>query len=231
MVELSYFSAFLVGLLGGVHCFSMCGGIVSALSLGVSKDLQDQQFKLLKLQLGYNLGRMSSYVVAGVIAGTLGLLALDLAGMLLVRIALQLLAALMMFSLGLYLGGWWYGITRVERMGSHIWRRIEPLSRKLIPVQSVGGAIVLGMVWGWLPCGLIYSVLIWALSTGSPLQGGFLMLSFAVGTLPNLLLMGVFAARMGLYLKRKGVRQMAGALVALLGVWQFWLALKLVTNA
>ena len=230
MVEFSYFSAFLVGLLGGVHCFGMCGGIVSALSLGIREDLGRQPYRLLMLQLGYNLGRVSSYGLAGVIAGTLGLLALDLTGMLVVRISLQVAAALMMLALGLYLGGWWRGITRVERAGSHLWKLIEPLSRKLIPVQSVGGAIVLGMVWGWLPCGLIYSVLIWALSTGSPSQGGLLMLSFAAGTLPNLLLMGVFAARMGVYLRRAGVRQLAGAVVIGLGLWQLGLALILAAN-
>ncbi|RUM94112.1 MAG: sulfite exporter TauE/SafE family protein [Thiothrix sp.] len=222
MIESSWLSAFLVGFLGGVHCFGMCGGIVTALSLGVREDIREHQQKLLWLQLAYNLGRIISYTTAGLIAGTLGFFAHDLSGMQEVRIGLQLIAAVIMIALGLYLGGWWFGLLKVEQMGSGLWRYVEPLGRKLIPVQTMGGALGLGLVWGWLPCGLIYSVLIWALAVADPAEGALLMLSFGLGTLPNLLLMGVFAAQVGRYLQKAWLRKMAGMLVVVFGAWQIY---------
>ncbi len=222
MAEGSWLTAFLVGFLGGVHCFGMCGGIVTALSFGVRADLREHQQKLLGLQLAYNFGRIISYTTAGFIAGALGFFAHDLSGMQEVRIGLQLMAAIIMIALGLYLGGWWFGLLKVEQMGSGLWKRIEPIGRKLIPVQTMSGALSLGLVWGWLPCGLIYSVLIWALAVADPVEGALLMLSFGLGTLPNLLLMGVFAAQLGRYLQKAWLRKMAGMLVVVFGLWQLY---------
>lgn len=222
MAEGSWLTAFLVGFLGGVHCFGMCGGIVTALSFGVREDLREHQQKLLGLQLAYNLGRIISYTTAGFIAGALGFFAHDLSGMQEVRIGLQLIAAVIMIALGLYLGGWWFGLLKIEQMGSGLWKHIEPIGRKLIPVQTMGGALSLGLVWGWLPCGLIYSVLIWALAVADPVEGALLMLSFGLGTLPNLLLMGVFAAQLGRYLQKAWLRKMAGMLVVVFGLWQLY---------
>ena len=231
MAEGSWLTAFLVGFLGGVHCFGMCGGIVTALSFGVREDLREQQQKLLGLQLAYNLGRIISYTTAGFIAGALGFFAHDLSGMQEVRIGLQLIAAIIMIALGLYLGGWWFGLLKVEQMGSGLWKHIEPIGRKLIPVQTMGGALSLGLVWGWLPCGLIYSVLIWALAVADPVEGALLMLSFGLGTLPNLLLMGVFAAQLGRYLQKAWLRKMAGMLVVVFGFWQLYRAILPLVNA
>jgi len=222
MVESSWLTAFLVGFLGGVHCFGMCGGIVTALSFGVREDIREHQQKLLGLQLAYNLGRIISYTTAGFIAGALGFFAHDLSGMQEIRIGLQLVAAVIMIALGLYLGGWWFGLLKVEQMGSGLWKHIEPIGRKLIPVQTMSGALGLGLVWGWLPCGLIYSVLIWALAVADPVEGALLMLSFGLGTLPNLLLMGVFAAQLGRYLQKSWLRKMAGMLVVVFGLWQLY---------
>jgi hypothetical protein len=107
----------------------------------------------------------------------------------------------------------------VEQAGGSIWRRIEPLGRKLMPVHSPGQALVLGLIWGWLPCGLVYSVLIWAISAGGAIEGAGLMLAFGLGTLPNLLLMGATAAWLGRYVRKPAVRQLAGGLVVLFGVY------------
>ena len=155
-------------------------------------------------------------------AGALGFFAHDLSGMQEVRIGLQLIAAVIMIALGLYLGGWWFGLLKVEQMGSGLWKYIEPIGRKLIPVQTMSGALGLGLVWGWLPCGLIYSVLIWALAVANPIEGALLMLSFGLGTLPNLLLMGIFAAQLGRYLQKVWLRKIAGVLVVVFGLWQFY---------
>ena len=221
MAETGPIAAFLVGLLGGVHCVGMCGGIVGAVSVGLPGQ---SRWPLL---LGYNAGRIASYALAGAVAGGLGLF---FSGLLPVRHAQQallVLAALFMILLGLYLGGWWPLLARLERLGGHLWKRIEPLGRGLLPVRRPGQALALGLLWGWLPCGLVYSVLIWSVTAGGAAQGALLMLAFGLGTLPNLLLMGAAAARLQRWVRRPGVRRAAGAAILLFGLYQLWQAFTL----
>lgn len=215
-------AAFAVGLLGGVHCIGMCGGIVGALSFGLPKTKLGPQ---LGFQLAYNLGRILSYSLAGALAGGLGLLLAEHSGLAQAQRGLLLIASLFMVLLGLYLGGWWPSLARLERLGLPLWRRLEPLGRGLLPLRSPLQALLLGGLWGWLPCGLVYSSLIWSLSAGGAAQGGLLMLAFGLGTLPNLLLMGLVAARLQGFLHRPWVRQLAGASVLLLGLANLWRAL------
>lgn len=213
MVETSLISAFLVGLLGGVHCVGMCGGIVGALTLGLPPHVRDDLKRTLPYLLAYNLGRIGSYTLAGVLFGGLGFLAANLGEVHQVQQGLHGLAGVFMIALGLYLGGWWLGLTRLEGWGSRVWRRIEPMGRGLLPVRTPLHALGLGAIWGWIPCGLVYSVLIWAISRADPIEGGLLLLAFGAGTLPNLLLMGTAAQRMARLTRRVWVRRAAGLLV------------------
>ncbi len=130
-----------------------------------------------------------------------------------------------MILLGLYLAGWPGLLSRVERAGGVLWRRIEPLGRRLLPVRTRWQALGMGLVWGWLPCGLVYSVLVWAISAGGALEGGVLLLSFGLGTLPTLLAMGTAAAALTGFVRRPGVRTAAGAGVMLFGIYEIGLAL------
>lgn len=213
MPELSLLSAFLVGLLGGGHCIGMCGGIVSAVSLS----LPGQQPDIVK-QLSYNCGRIASYTVAGLLAGLLGSSSLLLNHLLPMEKVLYLLANLMLVGLGLYLAGWWRGVLLLERGGALLWQKIQPFSGRFLPVRSAGQAFGLGLLWGWLPCGLVYSVLVVALATGNGPQGAALMLAFGLGTLPTLLAMGMAAVRLRSFLQRAWIRQLSGALVLGFGV-------------
>lgn len=218
MSELGIFSAFVVGLLGGVHCVGMCGGIVGALSLG----LPGQAAAKWPIQLGYNVGRLASYTLAGAIAGGLGYF---FSGVLPVQQAQQvllLIAGVFMILLGLYLGGWWNLLSRVEQAGGVLWKRLEPLGRGLLPVRKLSHALALGALWGWLPCGLVYSVLIWAVSSGGALEGAALLLAFGLGTLPNLLLMGVAASQLQRFVRQSWVRQLAGGMIVLFGLYQLY---------
>ncbi|MGA7801513.1 MAG: sulfite exporter TauE/SafE family protein [Gammaproteobacteria bacterium] len=217
-IDTSFISAFLVGLLGGVHCVGMCGGIVGALTFGLPEDVRREHGLLLPYLLAYNGGRVLSYTMAGALMGGIGLLATHLAGVHQVQAALQVLAGLFMVALGLFLAGWWRGLSRVERAGAHLWRYIEPLGRRLMPVHHPRQAFALGLVWGWLPCGLVYSVLIWAIAAGDPARGAGLMLSFGIGTLPNLLAMGLFAARLARLVRNPWTRRIAGSLVLAFGL-------------
>ena len=220
--ETSYLAAFLVGLFGGVHCVGMCGGIVGALSFGVSEDIRQRPRHMLPYLLSYNLARISSYTLAGILLGGISALALQLVAINQFQQALLVFAGLFMILLGLYVGGWWPVLLRLEQAGGLIWRRIEPLGRRFMPVRSVRQAFMLGLIWGWLPCGLVYSVLIWAMASGGPLEGGLLLLSFGLGTLPNLLAMGLFAATLSRWVRYPWVRWLAGAAIILFGLFQIF---------
>lgn len=211
-----YLVAFITGLLGGVHCFGMCGSIVGALTLGVSKE--KSQTSILAITLGYNIGRISGYVVAGAIVAFLGSSLVDLTGIQAAKQTLAIIASLFMIALGLYLAGIWQGIAKIESIGAVLWKRIQPLTKKFMPVRSFQQAIPLGFLWGWLPCGLVYTALIWTLSAGSAIEGALIMLAFGLGTLPNLLAMGVIATRLAKWVRNPTVRLIAGLLVVLMGV-------------
>lgn len=224
-LDAAYLTAFAVGLLGGVHCIGMCGGIVGALTLGLAESVRGRPRTLLPFLLAYNTGRILSYTTAGALVGGIGLLATDLARVHEAQQVLQIVAGAFMIVLGLYLGGWWQGLVRVEQLGGHLWRHIEPLGRRFLPVRHPGEAFVLGLIWGWLPCGLVYSMLVWAIAAGGVLQGAALLLSFGLGTLPMLLGMGLVAGRLSAYMRRYWVRTAAGLLVIGFGVHRIWLAL------
>lgn len=220
MPESGYPALFLIGLLGGTHCFGMCGGIVSALSMGAGSRPS--------LHLAYNAGRIVSYGAAGVIAGALGGASIAFSGQLPVRIFLYLLANLMLVALGLYLMGLTQALAFSERFGQKLWRHVQPLSRRFLPARTVVQAFPLGLLWGWLPCGLVYSALITALTSGSAVRGAGMMLAFGLGTLPNLLLAGLLAVRLKAYAANRGLRALAGLLVLAFGLWGLFGALRMI---
>jgi len=211
MPDSGFLALFLVGLLGGAHCVGMCGGIVGALSFGAPGRW--------RLHLAYNAGRIASYAGAGGVVGALGALGLGLDGQLPIRLALYLLANLMLVALGLYLIGIVRALAFTERAGQRLWRCIQPLTRRFLPARSVAQAFPLGLLWGWLPCGLVYSALASALTTGSAGRGVLLMLCFGLGTLPNLLLAGMLLSRLNEFVRRPAVRICSGLLVLGFGLY------------
>ena len=143
-------SALILGLLGGGHCLGMCGGLMGALTLAIPPE---QRGRRLQLLLAYNLGRILSYASAGLLFGLAGWAVASSPAAMLLRIV----AGLLLISMGLYLGGWWSGLTRIEALGRGLWRHIQPVASRLLPVSSLPRALLLGALWGWLPCGLGYS--------------------------------------------------------------------------
>ena len=213
MLELSIFSAFLVGLLGGGHCAGMCGGIVGAVSLSLPGSKPRTGYLL-----AYNLGRIASYGVAGLLAGAVGASSFFLEHVLPVERVLYAVASVMLVLLGLYLAGIWRGVVVLEAAGGRLWRHLQPWSRRFLPVRTLPQALVLGSIWGWLPCGLVYSVVVAALATGSPWRGAALMLAFGLGTLPALLAMGMAAVRIRAVLQNVWVRRISGLIVISFGL-------------
>lgn len=211
MPDSGFLALFLVGLLGGTHCVGMCGGIVGALSMGASA-----RWSML---LAYNGGRILSYALAGALAGALGAASLGLEGQVPIRMMLYFLANLMLVALGFYLLGVTRALAFTERAGQHLWRVIQPLTRRFLPARNVGQAFPLGVLWGWLPCGLVYSALAGALTAGSAGRGAAMMLAFGLGTLPNLLLAGILLARLNEFVRRPLVRAISGLLVLGFGLY------------
>jgi len=213
----SMIAAFLVGLLGGTHCIGMCGGIVGALSSGLSPDVQTSRRRLVAAQLAYNTGRISSYTVAGLLLGLFGQQLGD-TGVLEGFPVGRIVAGVIMILFGVYLAGWWHSLLFLERAGARLWKYIEPLGRRFIPVRGTGQAYLLGLVWGWLPCGMVYAVLALALASGSTVGGGSIMLAFGLGTLPVMLTMGLAFNTLKRFVLDPRIRVVAGILVILMGV-------------
>lgn len=209
-----FLTALALGLLGGGHCIGMCGGLMGALTLAIPAE-QRHGWRLWRVLLGYNFGRIASYTLAGALVGSLGWLIQDLG----LGQGLRVLAGLLMIAMGLYLASWWSGLTRIEALGRGLWKHLEPHARKLLPVSRLPQAILLGSLWGWLPCGLVYSSLVWASSQGDAAVSAGLMATFGLGTLPTLLATGLFANRMMAILKKRAVRITAGLLIILFGIW------------
>ena len=210
-------AAFLVGLLGGVHCIGMCGGIVSALTSALDSTLRNSRVRFFTALLAYNTGRLLSYVAAGLLVGVFGQQVLQWVGPD-GQLAARVLAAVIMILFGFYLAGWGHALLFLERAGVRLWKYIEPYGRRFLPVRGAGQAFCLGVVWGWLPCGMVYAVLALALSSSSTIGGGMVMLAFGLGTLPLMLSMGLAINRLGPVLQRPLTRQLAGMLVILLGI-------------
>ncbi|MDR6578232.1 sulfite exporter TauE/SafE family protein [Pseudomonas extremaustralis] len=215
-------SALILGLLGGGHCLGMCGGLMGALTLAIPKEQRSRRFRLL---LAYNLGRILSYATAGLLIGLAGWAVANSPAAMFMRV----LAGLLLICMGLYLAGWWSGLTRIESLGRGLWRYIQPVANRLLPVSSLPRALLLGALWGWLPCGLVYSTLLWAASQGNALDSALLMLAFGLGTWPVLLATGLAAERVTALLRKRSVRVAGGVLVMLFGFWtlpgphQHWL--------
>jgi len=214
MTEFSIFAVFLVGLLGGVHCLGMCGSIVGIFTTQVPKDKVRWPF-----HLAYSSGRILSYTMAGALVGAVGQAGLLMRDAVPVQHLLFALSSFMLVALGLYLAGVWGMVRHMEQLGSGLWKRLQPFTTRLLPVNTVPRALGLGALWGWLPCGLVYSVLLTALASGSAAQGALVMLAFGLGTLPNLLAIGLFWESIKGWAQSPRVRVLAGALVASFGIY------------
>ncbi|GKT12803.1 MAG: hypothetical protein ISEC1_P1784 [Thiomicrorhabdus sp.] len=219
-------TALMVGFLGGVHCLGMCGGVVGALTFSLEPRVQSSWWRMLPYQLAYNLGRISSYAIVGAIFGSLGALIGSLAVFLPAQQILQMIAGVFMIALGLYLGGWWFGIVAIERIGQKVWGKLSPYTKSITPVKTLRHAWFYGLLWGWLPCGLVYSMLIMAMSAGSAVNGALVMLAFGLGTLPNLIFIGVFAFYFTKLSRNVIVKKIAGLSVVAMGAWQIFLAMS-----
>lgn len=215
-------SALLLGLAGLVHCVGMCGGIAGTLALGLHRDVRAARSRLWSFLLLYNLGRLTSYSLAGGIVGFAGASAQALA--LGVAFPLgHLITAVFMVIAGLHVAGWWNGLAPMERGGGILWGRyLQPLSRRFLPVRRPGAAFLAGCVWGWMPCGLVYAALVLAAIQADPLRGALVMLSFGLGTLPALMGSGLFAEKAVVLIRANRLRAVLGTVVMAVGLFALY---------
>jgi len=214
-------AALLIGFLGSGHCLVMCGGIVGALQLAMPA--QSSTKKLL-LQLTLSAGRLTTYAVFGAIVGYAGVSAMQLAGA--SMLWLRLVAGILLIMMALYISRLWFGLLLLEKAGQTLWRYIQPVSRRFLPLDSLTKAYAYGVCWGALPCGLVYSALGWSLASGSASAGAALMLAFGLGTLPAILLTGSAAQLMSKLKSHNAVRYTAAAMLVIYGSYTIWLAIK-----
>lgn len=213
----AWLAALTLGLFSGAHCIGMCGGIMGALSVAIPPEARGRRWRLL---IGYNIGRVASYTLLGTLAGAMagGFSPLDP--------VLRLIAGLLLIAMGLYLADWWRGLVWLERGGRLFWRYLQPLGRRLMPVLRLRQALLLGALWGWLPCGLVYTALAYALAQGGALAGGGVMLAFGLGTLPAVLAAGAAAQTVTRYLQKPALRRVLALLIIGFGLWTLWPAVS-----
>ena len=195
------------GFASGLHCAGMCGGISAGFTL-VRKE------EVLKRQLAFNAGRITSYAVAGAIAGALGSAGAYAAGVLPAQTLTLLFASAFALLAGIHLAGYGFPLARLEKLGLPIWRRVQPFAARFLPARTLPQAYAAGLAWGWLPCGLVYGALAAAVFAGGALEGVIAMAGFGLGTLPWLLAAGVFAAKLRSAVK---LRAAGGMLLIALG--------------
>jgi uncharacterized protein len=196
-------AAFTAGLLGGVHCIGMCGGVAGSLA-AASRGPAGRRIG------AFNTGRIASYSVAGALAGSVGWLAGSGSAIQAAQTVLYVVAHGFLLLLGLYVAGYSSGLTRLELAGAGVWRRLEPLRRRVMPIDTDARALGAGAVWGWLPCGMVYAMLPLAMASGSPLSGAAILAAFGLGTLPGLLVAGMAAVRLNAMRRNPWVRRIAG---------------------
>lgn len=216
MIDLSIFlSLFTLGLVSSTHCIGMCGGIMGALTMAIPAQAKAKRGLIL---IAYNLGRITSYALMGLLAGFFAEQIAALGGVTILRV----LAGLLLIAMGLYLADWWRGLNKLETLGRYLWVYIQPLGKNLMPVDNISKALVLGALWGWLPCGLVYAALAMAMTQPAPLMAASAMLAFGLGTLPAVLAAGFAAQQLTRILQQRQVRIGLALIIIIFGLWTIW---------
>ncbi|MFK5948866.1 MAG: sulfite exporter TauE/SafE family protein [Methylococcales bacterium] len=215
----SYLAAFAMGLFSSLHCIGMCGSIIGSLTLSLKPEIRSNKKKLLSYIFSYNLGRITSYSTAGFLVGFIQAIIILPFGLEHGYRILQLFSAVVMVCAGLYLAGWFPRFAYIEKVGGKLWKLIEPFGRRLIPVSSRTQAYLFGMVWGWLPCGLVYAALALAATTGDPYRASLTMLAFGLGTLPSVLGIGIMTNLLTKLSQMQRFKQITGSLLILIAIF------------
>lgn len=203
-------SALLTGLVGSGHCAVMCGGIATG-------------FPAMAPRAGWryviepNLGRLLGYAIAGAVAGGLGHAIVDIAALPELRLALRIATGVVLLAVGIRLWRGTASTSPYSKLGNGVWRALKPLQRRLLPASTSARRLVLGALWGWLPCGLSTTVLAAAWLQASAAGGAMTMAALGLGTLPVMLPLTLSGQQLGRRLLRGRLRGAVGVLIAAAG--------------
>ncbi|GFE91658.1 sulfite exporter TauE/SafE family protein [Steroidobacter agaridevorans] len=217
-------AAFVAGVAGSAHCFAMCGGLAGALGMR-SRVTATSPGAAFGNALSYHVGRLSGYATAGAICGLIGATlqaVLDLAR---IGAALRIASGVLLMLIALRILSPWNPLRWLETFGAKFWRRLQPFTLGAGKLTGHTRAIALGFLWGWLPCGLVYSMLLFAALGGHALNGAAILFVFGLGTLPSMLTSSVLASQMQRFLKSRWPRFASGALLLLFGAWMIWVSI------
>ena len=238
-------TALTTGFLGSLHCLGMCGGVSGTIAIGTTSPRRSghnhavpsivipvasigRSRQVLSAPqtnvLAFNAGRIGSYMIAGAMAGSIGGAIGQgwvLSETLTTRTVLFLFANLMIVATGLYVMGLPQLLAPLERAGGLLWRHVAPLIRQLLPMNTVPRAALFGMLWGWIPCGMVYAILLSAISAGSAVAGMLTMLAFGIGTLPAMIAAGWTAGSIRQWTRNSRVRMAVGAAIVAMGLFGF----------
>lgn len=204
-------AAFVTGLLGSAHCFGMCAGLSGLFAVNATAvSLRTR----LPMALAYNSGRIMSYAFLGAAVAVLGQAIVGAVPH--IALPVRLMSGLLIVIIGLQVAFGWRFLSPLETVGARLWNRVAPAAKGLLPVTSMPRALGLGLLWGWLPCGLVYSVLLLAASAAEFVTGGLVMIAFGAGTMPAMVMTGMSASRLSRFMGRR--RRGAGLLIVLLGL-------------
>lgn len=201
------------GLLGSAHCLGMCAGISGLYALNAGGRSTTSN---IPMALAYNLGRLLSYSMLGAVVGLFGGTLVEaiprLAG------PVRLLSGAVIVLIGLQIAFNWRLLQPLESMGAVVWKKVSPAAKGLLPVTTAPRALLLGLLWGLLPCGLVYSMLLIAATSADAMGGALTMLAFGAGTTPAMVLTGIGALRLTQMMSRRNTRLGAGVLIILVGL-------------
>jgi len=205
-------AALLMGFFGSPHCLGMCGGLVTAFGLSM-KDASPAKRRALVAT--YHLGRLSSYALLGLIAGLIGTTVL--APLMMGNSMPRILLGLVLVFVGVTMLGAPF-LNKLERFGMRFWQYLSPLRQKVFPLNTFPRALTAGLLWGFLPCGLVYGALLIAVVAHNPLNGAALMFVFGLGTVPMLVATHETVGWLRDKIGRFRLRQLNGAVMVISGL-------------
>lgn len=208
-------AALLIGLTSSAHCVFMCGGIAAAFKA----HNQQSTVPAWVLTSLFHMGRLLSYALIGFLFGFMVRSANDLVnsanGLTNIDDWPRVIAGMLLIAMGLYLANIWRGLGSVEKLMEPLWKPVSGRLKNHIPARTPWDALITGLFWGWLPCGLIYSTLAWASTSNHPAEAALLMFAMGLGSVPVLLGIGLFSQ----FIRSKQAVRLSGLALCLFGLW------------
>jgi len=217
----SLFAAFMIGMLGAGHCITMCGGISGA----IAHASNNSSYPSALTPLFYNLGRIGSYTLIGAVVGYTAQIGLNFGAGYDLLVILRFISGVTLILIGLYIAQLNSAILQLEKVGRVLWRYIQPLARQFLPLKTPFHAFPLGFLWGWLPCGLVYSALTLALSSGSTINAALIMFTFGLGTFPMMFLIGNLSTKFNDLIRHSNFKRFSGLVLILFGLHVIYIAI------